>query len=220
MGGCLGVSRSQKNGSNRRGSMKKQDIVLPEPHAGNKRPVNNNNEILFTQTHSNRTDSAFSSHLSPLPSQTNSLKLLITPVMSEEHLLWGEDGSPSVSEHNRSNRNTKVRSFNLQSNWDHEWGMLINFTQHWSEWRIRKVEPGKQGAQLGIKQNWYLCGVDNMDLKAGNAGKVKEILMRGNACEIRLSHEQPARFVPGVLSQNNSEYLPAGSGRQIAQTPT
>jgi len=205
MGGCLGV-RGKKNGANRRGSMKKQDIVLPEPHAGNKRPVNNNNEILFTQTHSNRTDSAFSSHLSPLPSQTNSLKLLITPVMSEEHLLWGEDGSPSVSEH-RPNKN-KVRSFHLQSNWDHEWGMLINFTQHWSEWRIRKVEPHQQGDRLGIKQNWYLCGADNLDLKAATADQVKEILMRGNACEIRLSQEQPARWKKGVLSQTDSGYLP------------
>jgi len=199
--------------------MPKQDIILPEPQSGKKQTKSTNEPILFSGSSNltDRTDSSYSgSHLSPLPQQGNSLKLLITPVMSEEHLLWEDEQSPSYTEP-KNTKKYKVRAFQLKSNWDSEWGMLINFTQHWSEWRIRKVEPGKQGDRLGIKQNWYLCGVDNMDLKAGNAEKVKEILMRGNACEIRLSHEQPARFIPGVLSHTDDKYLPDKDGS--AETP-
>merc|ERR1719397_2030046 len=117
MGGCLS-SPEKKQPRGRPESMNKSDIVLPEPQTGNKKPVNNSHEpILFTQAsnRTDRTDSGISgSHLSPLPTTANSLKLLITPVMSEEHLLWDDGASPSFSEQSKKKNKHKVRAFKLK----------------------------------------------------------------------------------------------------------
>jgi len=186
--------------------MNTRDIVASDPAGGQKQKPNlRGGEIRFSKNHSESTltmHSQNSSYLqTPTAAQQKSLQLRVEPVVSEENLLWEDGKSPTVDlkekDPNRyqSDGKPKIRTFHLDSNWTSEWGMLINFTQHWTEWRIRKVEQGYQGATKGIKPNWYLVGVNDKDLTAETANQVKQILMNGNSCDIRLSQEQPYKFM-------------------------
>lgn len=112
--------------------------------------------------------------------------LRVTPIISEENLLWEDNiGTPPVD---------MFRTFSLRPNEEHEWGMLINFNNHWSEWRIRKVEESGQGYILGIRHNWYLVGVNNIELTGDTAIQVKEELMKGKSCELHLAQKQPSEW--------------------------
>jgi len=111
--------------------------------------------------------------------------LRVTPIISEENLLWEESNG-------RTPPSDMFRSFNLKPNDENEWGMLINFNNHWSEWRIRKVEESGQGWLLGIRHNWYLVGVNDIELSGDTAVQVKEELMTGKGCELHLSQQQPS----------------------------
>lgn len=131
------------------------------------------------------TPSIDDSHLSV---QSKKVDLRVTPIISETHLLWGDNSqTPSI-------KDDMFRTFKLKPNKDDEWGMLINFTQHWSEWRIRKVEENKQGWMLGIRHNWYLVGVNQIELNSDTAVEVRDELMKGEACELHLSQEQPTNW--------------------------
>jgi len=145
----------------------------------------------WDSTDSFATTPSCESHLSV---RSKKVDLRVTPIISEEHLLWGSD-TPALKD--------MFRTFKLKPNNQDEWGMLINFTQHWSEWRIRKVEEGKQGWVLGIRHNWYLVGVNNIELNADTALQVRDELMKGLACELHLSQEQPTNWKNSGVSGTN-----------------
>lgn len=129
------------------------------------------------------TPSAEGTHLGSSEKPHN-YDLRVTPIISEEFLMFDSPQS----------QNSKMRTFHLRPNHEHEWGMLINFTQHWSEWRIRRVERKGQVWALGVRQNWYIVGVNNIVLNAENAIAVRNELMKGQACDLTLSQEQPVEW--------------------------
>eukprot|EP00494_Astrolonche_serrata_P027297 UN27560 len=101
------------------------------------------------------------------------LKMMVSPVLSQQAGLW--DGQPSP-------KATHIRVFKLSPNSEDPWCMFINFTQHWTEWRIRKVEPGGQGAKLGIKSNWYLVGLNGVRMSAKSSQEIQKTLLAGSGC--------------------------------------
>eukprot|EP00463_Aulacantha_scolymantha_P000381 TRINITY_DN1229_c0_g3_i4.p1 TRINITY_DN1229_c0_g3~~TRINITY_DN1229_c0_g3_i4.p1 ORF type:complete len:320 (-),score=54.29 TRINITY_DN1229_c0_g3_i4:417-1376(-) len=78
---------------------------------------------------------------------------------------------------------SKTYSVNLEEDETNNWGLGIDWVRNW---RITEVSSGQQAEQLGIREGEVIVAVDGEALSDNNRDSIKEKLMIGPACEMRL----------------------------------
>jgi len=67
------------------------------------------------------------------------------------------------------------------------WGVTVNFSDVWTEWKILKVYQGKQADALGVEKYWRIISVNDEELSKDNWKQVRYDLLAGKHIKIKFA---------------------------------
>jgi len=106
-------------------------------------------------------------------------------------LLYGVILSSTITfgmRNEENDQNSKTfRTVTLEDHKSCTWGIGVNLSEIWKNWKITKSIPGEQAHNLGIQKDWEIISVDDEDINEENWRKIKAKLKGGEKMKIKFA---------------------------------